>query len=82
MLTNYDCRIRKLRQENAFLRSEIDKSKNQRRDASKHSERLAEANSYLDTLLHSVLQETEVVKKDNERLVLEKQRLSVRLDNF
>lgn len=82
MLTNYDCGLRVLRQENEFLRSQIDKSKKQRRDASKHSERLAEANSYLDTLLHSVLQETEVVKKDNERLILKRRRLSVRLDNF
>lgn len=82
MLPNYDCRVRSLRHENSTLRGQIDKSKKQRRDASKHSERLAEANSYLDTLLHSVLQETEVVKKDNERLILERHRISVRLDNF
>lgn len=82
MPPNFDCRIKALRHENASLRKEIEKSMKQRREASKNSERLAEANSYLDTLLHSVLLETEVVKKDNERLMLERQRISVRLDNF
>lgn len=82
MLPNNDCRVRSLRHENACLRAQIEQSKNQRRDASNHSERLAEANSYLDTLLHSVMKETEVVKEDNERLILERQRISVRLENF
>lgn len=66
-----ESKLKAMTKENEELRENIKLSKKRRKEASKNAARLAEDNYYLETCLCEIFVESNNLKRENKRLLLE-----------